>query len=297
MQITNNHNLPDAIVNAIRNDPYDSGGSDYTVTQLIQPVRITHLTKRHWSDLSEDAMDRLWVLLGQTIHAILERADADNALQEERVFTQSLGRRISGAADIYHGDGVIQDFKVTSAWTAVYGSRAADWERQLNLLAHLFRSIGLPVRALEIICLYRDWSAVQALNSKDYPRQPMHVIPVRLWPEEQAELYLKARVALLIGDEVAEDGGLSECTSEEMWEKHTTWAVMKNGRKRAVRVLDSEDAALRMIADGAGMHVEKRPGRRVRCEEYCPVNAWCSQYRDYSARQEQGDPDSGDAVA
>ncbi len=40
---------------------------------------------------------------------------------------------------------------------------------------------------------------------------------------------------------------------------------------------------------GAGLYVETRPGRRVRCEEYCPVDRWCNQYQQYLKTKETSD--------
>ena len=74
MKITNNHNLPQSVVSAVSNDPYDRGGSDYTCTELISPVRQVMLRHRHGDEITEDASDRVWSLLGQAVHHILERA-------------------------------------------------------------------------------------------------------------------------------------------------------------------------------------------------------------------------------
>jgi hypothetical protein len=293
VKITNHYNLPEAVVKAIRNDPYDAGDSHYTVTQIVQPPRITLLMKRHWDKVEEDAIDRLWALLGQTVHEILSRAATDNALQEERIFIEVLGRKISGAPDLYHGDGLLQDFKVTSAWTAVYGSRLDEWTAQLNLYAHLLRRAGFPVRALEVVCLYRDWSATQAEKSVDYPQQPMEIISIPVWREEFTAGFLEGRVEQLIASEDLPDDALPECTPKEMWEKPTTYAVMRTGRKSALRIFEAEDEALRMVVEGTGTHVEVRPGARVRCERYCPVSRWCSQYQAYLAKatsQRQEEP-------
>lgn len=296
MKLTNKHNLPEAIVNAIKNDPYDNEGSDYTATQIIAPPRIVHLTKRYLAEIEEDATDNLWRLLGQAMHHVLARGDTDNAIAEGRAHLKVHDRAISGAADLYHGHGLLQDYKVTSAWTVVYGSRIKDWTAQLNVLAAIYRESGFPITRAEIVCLYRDWSETQSLRSPDYPKQPMEIIPIDLWPHERALEYLEQSVQLLIQCESMSDDALPECTPEEMWERPTTYAVMKQGRKSAVRVLDSEADALAFIAadakNGNAMTVERRPGSRVRCERYCAVNKWCSQFSDYLA--EGGAPESGE---
>ncbi len=77
-----------------------------TWPDLIRPPRITILSRRHWDEIEEDISDWVWALLGKAVHAILEAAEPDNALTEERLFAEVVRRTISGASDLYH-DGVI----------------------------------------------------------------------------------------------------------------------------------------------------------------------------------------------
>ena len=294
MQITNLHNLPDAIVRAVQNDPYDKGEGDYSVSDLVNPVRAVHLIRRHDSELTEDAADRIWSLLGQLGHLLLERAGNDNALEEERLYMivdTAAGSRIIGSkADVYHGSGLLQDFKVTSAWTIVFKSRVQEWEDNLNLRALVLDINGWKVNKLEIVAVYRDWSRTQALRSAEYPQVPVQVIPLRIWPEETATALLNSRVSLLTQHESTPDAELPECTEAEMWEKPTKYAAMKTGRKSAVRVLDSEGDALAVVADGKATHVEVRPGARVRCESYCAAAPVCNQWQEWKpAEQSFGD--------
>jgi hypothetical protein len=70
-----------------------------------------------------------------------------------------------------------------------------------------------------------------------------------------------------------------ECSDEERWTKPDTWAVMKKGAKRATKVFDNVDAA-KSHADGlgAGYGIVKRDGGRTRCENYCSVADFCTQW-------------------
>ena len=82
MKYTNASNLPEAIVRAVSNDPYDSSGSDISTTKLIAPPRIRVLQKRNWNSLEEDVSNRIWSLLGQSIHHIIERAKTRKEISE-----------------------------------------------------------------------------------------------------------------------------------------------------------------------------------------------------------------------
>src|SRR5437762_14151842 len=110
--ITNRLGLPQPIVDAVRNDPYTSGHSDITVTQLLRPARAVALEREHRDEIVEDAADRLWALCGQIGHAILERG-SKQVLTERRFFAQIAGWNVSGQADLIPPDMLI-DYKFTS---------------------------------------------------------------------------------------------------------------------------------------------------------------------------------------
>lgn len=288
MKITNNFNLPENLYNAVCADDYDSGGADYTTTTLTDPVRIVLLSKRHWNELEDDASDRIWMTLGKAVHYICERGGADNALVEERVFMEVAARKISGQVDIYH-DGVIDDYKVTSAWTAVFGSRDKEWEEKMNIYAELFHNNGWPVSQLRIISIYRDWSATNAKRDANYPQKSVAVHEINLWPQEMRKDLIEVRVENLKAFEDTLDEDLPYCTAEEMWEKPTVYAVMKEGRKSAVNggLFGTEASAQVMVDSLDSKHsIQVRPGQRTRCELYCSVNRFCNQYSEYLKNEE-----------
>ena len=68
---------------------------------------------------------------------------------------------------------------------------------------------------------------------------------------------------------------------------------MKDGAKRATRVLDNEAEALRFRADHKdfqSLSVVQRIGKSVRCEDYCSVAQFCSFFKEYqNARLEAKD--------
>ena len=86
-KITNMHNLPAAIVAAVANDPY-VGGGDISTTKLIDSPQIRVLGGKHKEDLSVDVSERVWALLGQAVHTILERAGLkeQGMVVEERLY-------------------------------------------------------------------------------------------------------------------------------------------------------------------------------------------------------------------
>jgi len=268
--ITNNYNLPRSLVEAIKNDSYSPGDSDITVTQLIGPPMIRYLRKKYSGEITEDAADRLWSLYGQAAHHILERAGLVSELNEERLYMFVNGWTIGGQLDnLCLLEGVLSDYKMTSIW-AVKGDIKPEWEAQLNVLAQLCRLNGFPVEKLQIIALLKDWRRTESLRYNDYPPVPVKVVDIPLWEEERVKKYIFERVLIHQKEPVP-------CTPEERWHKPDKFAVMKKGRKTAVRVLDSDEEAEAYITEkeiDTG-YIVHRPGEDTRCESYCEVAKVC----------------------
>ena len=270
MKITNRAGLPDAIVRAVANDPYARGEADISVTQLVGPVMVRHLRGQFGGELVEDVADRIWALLGQAVHAIIDRACSPAELQEERLFGEFRGRVLSGQFDLFDGS-LLADFKVTSVWSVKEGAKP-EWTAQLNCLAHLLRLAGFEPAELQVIAVLRDWRKNEALKyGSDYPQQQVVKVPVELWEPVRAENYIVSRIVAHFEREPV------VCSPEERWERPEAWAVKTKGKQRAHRLLPSlADAELWMDSNrGKGDHIEHRPGQSVRCEQYCDVRTRC----------------------
>lgn len=292
MQITNHANLPAAIVEAVRNDPYDAGDCDISVTRLIGPPQIRILERQHADELTEDASDRIWSLVGQIGHAILERAEAD-ALAETRLYAEAGGWTVSGQFDrmVLLPDGTLQDYKFTSVWACMDGPKP-EWTAQLNVLRWLAHVNDYPpIRRLQVVAILRDWSRGKARQGSGYPERQVRVLPVTLFPLEAVADYVTERVLLHREAERCAAIGepLPRCSDAERWARPTTYAVRKPGRKSAVRVLEVEQDARDIAAGIPSGYVEHRQGESVRCADYCAVAGFCAQRRaELAARAEPG---------
>ena len=282
MHISNVYNLPQSIVNAIENDTYDGPRLDsdkLSVTTLIAPPRIHFLKKRHWEGLTEDASARLWSLLGSSVHAVLERAEAKNNITEERLEKVIDGVTVTGKMDVMD-EVEISDYKITSVWQYVHAPTGKpEHIAQLNILRWLASDIFPKVSKLTNNLILRDWSAGKARSTPDFPRIPFVSIPVPVWGDGQTIDYIRGRVALFMAAADLPDTQLPECTEDEMWSKPTVYAIVKDGGKRAIPgglCATQAEADAKM---GPKMHVEVRVGGRVRCAEYCVVSHLCSQYQ------------------
>jgi hypothetical protein len=286
MKLTNKHNLPDTFVNCIQRPTYSRGNSEISVTEILSPPQLVLLRRSHADNIEVDAADQVWSLFGSAVHNILQHGKDEHHVVEERLFTTFEGWSISGAIDLqtFQPDGsvIISDYKVTSAWAVQ--QQKTEWIDQLNLYAWLIeRTKALPVTGLQIIGIVRDWSRREAAIKDTYPQAPIVTIDIPLWDAETREQFVKDRLTLHNeANFSAVSGEMPQCTPEEMWEKPTTYAVMKQGGKRAKRVFESLDQAEAFRAEQTGAHhIETREGGRTRCESFCQVAPFCQQYKSY----------------
>ena len=278
MPWTNHYNLPETICNAIM---YESKYEDgkYSVTSLIKPPQIYQLEKRYQDKIERDVSDGLWMLLGSSVHYILEKAKPENALKEERLEVEIGGIRVVGKPDLYTARETIEDYKVTSAYSFLLGEKP-EWTAQLNIYAYLYEQYGFPVKKAFIHAILRDWMQSKGLQNEDYPKCPFITSEIELWNKDEQLSFINKRIYFHERSRMSSDYELVECHPEEKWSRPTTWAVKKVKAKRALRVFDSYEKADGMIqSSGDGLTIEERPGEDVRCERFCNAKDFCCQYK------------------
>jgi hypothetical protein len=280
--ITNNANLPESVVRAVSLDEYDyEAAGDISASALSKSPRQLWLERRHKHEILEDAADLIWRMIGNIGHKIAERAAHPNSLVEERLSTTVLGWVLTGKCDLlYEQDGYgIDDFKFTSVWAVK--DEKPEWTAQLNTYAWLAKQHGFDIKRLRIIAILRDWSKLKAAREQDYPPVGVVVREVPLWSEEKQRQYIWDRVAQHQDAANYEDDYMVYCTDEERWAKPDTWAVKKKGAKRALRVTENEaDAVFVASSRTDAVYIEHRPGNKtVRCDHYCDVKNFCSQWK------------------
>ena len=290
MRFTNKHNLPEAVFKALIKDTYSKGKAKYTSTSLLKSPRQLQLVTRHDDEIVKDCIDMLWSLLGTAVHNIFEEEVEDNAIAELRVYIKVLEQIIGGQLDHYK-DGQISDYKCTSVWSWIFGSRIKEWTEQQNIYAELYRENGFDVNGLRIIAIFRDWKESEFIkNPTQYPPLPIMVINLEVWRPDQIRPFIEYRTRLHMANENVPDDDLPLCTEQEMWAKPTAFAVYKNKQVKAKKVkgLNSVEDAEQYIAachpmdkKPATYRIEVRPGKRVRCEKYCDAAPFCNQYQQF----------------
>jgi len=284
MKITNKNNLPDTFLSFARDGKYDKGNADISVTTLIDSPRINILKGQNKAEIESDVSDMIWPLLGTAVHHMLESGPAKgNVTMEERLFVNINGWALSGAID--HQEEIdgkihISDYKVTSVWSVIYGKE--EWVKQLNCYAQMVRMVkDKEVASVRIIAILRDWNRRDAMLKPDYPKSPVATVDIPLWPEAQAIEYLHDRIEIHQDAQMMWDTkeAVVNCSDDERWMKKTTYALTKKGNKRATKVFEFfDDAAAELLIHGLGYEVITRKGEYTRCEQYCSVSEFCTQF-------------------
>ena len=282
MNLTNRLNLPDGLVRAVMNDPYNRGECDFTATGLLKPPRQAALMKQHEHEISEDVSDRIWALLGQAAHGIVERANKTE-LVEKRFFAKFGDYTVSAQIDSLDlNGGILSDYKVTTMYKAKKGEPDADFTAQLNIQAEILRENGHTVNELRIIAILRDWSKPKAAGDENLPQSNVAVLNIPLWSREKTQSFIKMRISM----HVAAEKELPECSDEDRWAKPSTYAVVKGKRAINGGVQFSLDAAEKICAENPGTRVEYRKGESTRCQMYCACANFCDQFKREMARED-----------
>jgi hypothetical protein len=281
MKVTNVHGVPEPLVTLAKREYYSKGSAQYSVTEIMSPPKIRRLREKHNDEMTQDASDMLWSLLGSALHVVMERGDTPGWLMEERIFADVDGVTISGAIDLQEEtpDGIIiHDYKFTSAWSVM--KEKEDWAQQLNIYKWLVETVKRKkVIGLKICALVRDFSRHD--HREDYPASPICVVDVPMWDSVKTETYIRERLDMHREAKLAADFGepLQNCSDEERWMSETTYAVKRDGRKTAIRVFKTLDEANELATKEKG-YVETRLGEARRCVgDYCGVAKWCAQYQ------------------
>ena len=282
MIITNNLKLPAPFVNMAQRD-YIYEPNEYRVTSLLKGVRETILERRHDAEIERDVSDMVWMLFGTAVHGVLEKhEEGGNELKEQRIKIPFGDYVLSGQFDLYNDTTkTVTDYKTASVWKIIFGD-FEDWRRQLLIYCYMLRKIGFDAQGGEIVAFLKDHSKRDAKIKADYPQFPVQVVKFDFTDDDfkECEEWLMARFEEIAAAEKLPDDELPICTPEERFNSGDKYAVMKKGRKTALRVMDSLEEAERWKSEHGGDEIQKRPGEDKKCLDYCSACQFCSHYKE-----------------
>lgn len=266
---------------------YSDGGADISTTSLTGEPLVRILRRVYADKLVEDVISMQHRLIGSLLHNALAETSfkemgivpEEGMLREQRLFMDVGGWTVSGEPDYYTGykTKTLVDYK----YCAKYKTRneiPEDWIKQLNIYAHMLRKYEREVDKLQICAWYRD--AYE--NAGD---EFTRVLPVTMYTDEQIADYILKRVKYhQVSDpnynELIDLDGVPECSEKARYYKPPVFALMKTGRKSAVKLHDSREKAEEHKAreGGKGFWIQEREATNDKCDKYCNVAKWC-QYQ------------------
>jgi len=298
MQMTNQHELPEIIVDVIdyAKSLYSKGDSQYTPSSLNTPPQMFQLMKKHHKELEADYSEQLASLLGTAFHDFAERAmllHPDKYIAEERYYMDypmpdGSTRRISGQIDVFDIQNKhLYDFKVTSIFKAKKPEADAEWNQQGSVNKYIMHHNKIKVRYASNIVFSKDFRRSESARNPEYPNTPIVVMPLKLMSKTDTEDFITTRIL------EHEAPTPRPCTKEERWASEGKWAVMKNKNKRAVKLHDTKDEAQNHADELAAaspkdtFFLEERGGDEwKRCRDFCPVAKFCPQYKEAREKAE-----------
>lgn len=280
MIVTNVLNLPAAFVNAVSVRKHNAPNC-YSATTLNKGAKEIVLYDRHFDELETDASENVWAVWGTAVHALLE-SQSDNNFHEERFEVAVGNSKVTGQVDSYDLENkILNDWKTASVWK-IKMQDFADWRAQGLTYAWLMAQNGLEVKKCRFVALLKDHSKTEAQRNSDYPQSPVYVYEFEVTPDDLkttgeriADKVSEIEAAYKLGDDEIEP-----CTDAERWATAEKWAVMKNGRKSAIRLFDNPQDAEALAGELGNAHfVEHRKGESKKCANYCACKDFCNFYK------------------
>lgn len=216
MTLTNASRLPEAFARAAASDSYSRGDCDFTVTELLKPSRQRQLQIIYKDQITEDVRSRVWAVLGQAVHSVLERSARPGIdIIEKRVYRKFGSFVVSGQFDLLETDtGTLSDWKITKTYGFTKkGGRGKKPEHvaQLNMLRYLMHG-SYGVEKLQIIGILKDWDDKKRFES-GYPEAEVVKVDIPIHDDDKVEKFIMNRI---VSHQRAQEK-LPLCSVKETW--------------------------------------------------------------------------------
>ena len=279
MIVRNELGLPQAFINALNLERHNEKGC-YSATTLLKGAMETILTDRHFDEIEIDVADCVWQIWGTAVHLIFEKAGIKGFTEEKFEFPVS-NSKVTGKVDLYDLENeIVYDWKTASVWKVQFND-FSDWDKQGLIYAWLMKKDGLNVKEIKFVALLKDHSKSKARKDFEYPQKPTVVHTVKVTEEALAEIetFITGKVKQFEEAEKLADEKICPCSKEERWATEDKWAIMKAGRKTALKVCNSEEEAKSLIDQMGGTSIEYRAGESKKCVDYCNCKVFCPFYK------------------
>lgn len=264
MKIKNRNDLPEVFVNAIERE-YKYTDNRYSVTELLSGAREVNLKRKHYNDLEIDPSDCVDLIIGTAVHSYLESFDKTNKA-EIKLEVKVGNYTLVGVIDFLdEKERAIVDYKTISPFKIKFND-FEDWRLQGLIYAWMSLQKGYYVDKLKFYGILKTKD--RDIDTRIYP----WIYEITTQDLIDIEMYINDKLTKIANNEL--------CSPSERWARPTTYAVMKNGRKTALRVLETMQEAEDYKLNKGGDYIETREGIDVKCCEYCSVKEYCTYWRE-----------------
>ena len=288
---------------------YNNDKKTFSVTSLIKPTRQVILSSRlnhedSMIDLSQmiasrigtaihDGIENSWSkykesmkLLGypqKVIDRIVINKPIDQVTEEDFpiYFEQRTERKvgnytISGKFDFVE-NGMVEDFKTTSTYTAMSNNNDEKYRLQLSIYRWLNPKMITDDRGA-IQFIFTDWSAVKAQSDPKYPQSRIHRKYFDLMPLIEVNNYIVKKLRDIEFYFSADESCIPDCSDTDLWRSDPVFKYYKDPTKtlRSTKNFDNkQDAYTHLAIMKVGTVIEK-PGSVTSCR-YCSAFSLCTQ--------------------
>lgn len=310
---TNVTGIPLSLAVYLATDHYDHDPETISATALIKPVKQVILASRVPAhQRTTDILQLVKSRMGTSIHSGIELAwagghykqamrklgypesvidkvvinpDPDNlpvgaipVYMEKRERRSIGGRVVSGKYD-FIAEGRLEDFKTTSTYVWVKGTRDTSHQLQGSIYRWLNPKI-ITESYMVIQYLFSDWKQGMT-KSPGYPQRPVEPYRIPLLSLDDTEDYILAKLQLLDRLKNAPEDSMPTCSEADLWRDAPVWKYYKDPAKttRSTKNYDNKEEANLRAAQEGGIVLEK-PGE-VRACNYCAALPVCQQAKGY----------------
>lgn len=282
-----------------------------SATSLLKPVRQILLKERLTETTRDvpDVSDFIASRLGHSVHDGIESAwkrhyqtamtklgYSDKTISRVRINPETLeegdipvylelrGSRkfkeysISGKFDMVV-DGELNDFKSTSVYTFIKGSKDEDYCLQGSLYKWIHAD-KITSDHITINFIFTDWQRAMAKSDPNYPQQRVLEHRVKLMSLEETEKWIDGRIRELEAHADLPEEKLPFCSDKDLWRTPTVWKYYSNPQKtdgRSTKNFTEKAPAYAFMAEKGGKGVVIEVPGVVKACGYCPAAPICTQ--------------------
>lgn len=190
---------------------------------------------------------------------------------EQRAYKTIDNMTVNGQFDMVM-DGQVVDYKNTSVFTYMHGSKVEDYKLQGSIYRWLNPDL-ITNDKIKIIYIMHDWTSRDAKINPNYPQTPIIAVDYYLYSLDSTENFIKNKIQEI------NNGGAPECVaslklSDPVWQ----YFSKPDSKKASKNFTNQTDANHYMLTKSKGF-IKMKPRVATGCK-YCKARSICKQYAD-----------------